>query len=177
MNAGGHIVAPAARSRCSRPTQFASNSVRNQAAPIPNVTLAGKIQWILYWFVQGEAVTSGGIGAANPPRADSANTFMLAFCANPTCYAPLHSFAEGRLFQFEVTSISVAASDDTTEPFDEKPERQTAQFWLCGQCASSMTLTLEPLRGLKLVPIGESRHSDGGDLAGNEDEIRPMNSC
>src|SRR5438876_7350783 len=72
---------------------------------------------------------------------------MLAHCVNPNCYASLHSFCEGRLFQFEVVSISVAASDDTTAPFDEKPERQTAHFWLCGRCADSMTLMLEPARG------------------------------
>jgi hypothetical protein len=102
---------------------------------------------------------------------------MLAYCANPSCYTPLHSFAEGRLFQFEVVSISVAANDDTSEPFDEKPERQTAQFWLCGNCASSMTLTLEPMRGLKLVPIGDAKRNDGSEFSGNDDEIRPMNSC
>ena len=78
---------------------------------------------------------------------------MLAYCVNPSCYAPLHSFSEGRLFQFEIVSISVAASDDTTAPFDEKPERQAAQFWLCGHCASNMTLLLEPVKGLRLVPL------------------------
>src|SRR5436190_4565448 len=81
---------------------------------------------------------------------------MLAHCTNPICCAPLHSFSEGRLFQFEVVSISVAASDDTTAPFDEKPERQTAHFWLCGRCADSMTLCLDPARGLRVIPIGLS---------------------
>jgi hypothetical protein len=83
---------------------------------------------------------------------------MLAYCANPSCYAPLHSFAEGRLFQFEIVSISVSASDDMAEPFDEKPERQTAQFWLCGSCASAMTLVLEPQKGLRLVPVSQSEN-------------------
>lgn len=81
---------------------------------------------------------------------------MLAYCANPSCRAPLHSFAEGRLFQFEVVSISISASDDRSEPFDEKPERQTAQFWLCGACASTMTLVLEPQKGLALVPLSRA---------------------
>src|SRR5437764_5609155 len=102
---------------------------------------------------------------------------MLAHCVNPNCYALLHSFCEGRLFQFEVVSISVAASDDTTEPFDEKPERQTAQFWLCGRCAASMTLNLDPMRGLKLIPLSESQSVESGDLPGGGDEVRPMNSC
>jgi hypothetical protein len=82
---------------------------------------------------------------------------MLARCVNPTCYAPLHSFCEGRLFQFEVVSISVAAVDDK---FDEQPDRQTAHFWLCGRCANEMTLLLEPRRGLRLVPTSEDKAQD-----------------
>jgi hypothetical protein len=59
------------------------------------------------------------------------------------------------LFQFEVVSISLAASDDSTAPFDEKPQRETVHFWLCGRCASSFSLVLEPARGLKLVSLQE----------------------
>src|SRR5207302_10331014 len=79
---------------------------------------------------------------------------MLAHCVNPTCCAPLHSYSEGRLLQFEVVSISIAASDDTCQLFDEKPERQTTHFWLCGRCADTMTLALERLRGLKVILLG-----------------------
>jgi len=75
---------------------------------------------------------------------------MLARCVNESCNRPLHSFSEGRLFQFEVVSISLAASDETSAPFDEKPQRETVHFWLCGRCASSYTLVLEPARGVKL---------------------------
>ena len=78
---------------------------------------------------------------------------MLAYCANEGCNRPLHSFSEGRLFQFEVVSISVAASDEKCAPFDEHPERQTLHLWLCGRCASSMTLVLEPARGVKVASI------------------------
>ena len=80
---------------------------------------------------------------------------MLARCVNENCNRPLHSFSEGRLFQFEVVSISLAASDENSAPFDEKPQRETVHFWLCGRCASSYTLVLEPARGLKLVSVGE----------------------
>src|SRR5205809_6307699 len=81
---------------------------------------------------------------------------MLAHCVNPNCYASLHSFCEGRLFQFEVVSISVAASDDTTARFVAKPGRQTAHFWLCGRCADSMTLMLDPVWGLRVVSVALS---------------------
>ena len=80
---------------------------------------------------------------------------MLAYCANEGCGRPLHSFSEGRLFQFEVVSISVAASDEKSAPFDEHPERQTLHLWLCGRCASTMTLVLEPARGVKVASIAE----------------------
>jgi hypothetical protein len=78
---------------------------------------------------------------------------MIAHCVNPNCGAQLHSFVEGRLFQFEVVSISVSATDDAGAPFDEEPCSQTAQFWLCGRCAASMSLVLEPVHGLKIVPL------------------------
>lgn len=88
---------------------------------------------------------------------------MLAYCANEGCNRPLHSFSEGRLFQFEVVSISVAASDEKCAPFDEHPHRQTLHLWLCGRCASSMTLVLEPARGVKVASL-EERHNERPEL-------------
>lgn len=82
---------------------------------------------------------------------------MLANCANESCTRQLHSFTEGRLFQFEIVSISLAATDEACAPFDEKPLRETVHFWLCGQCASNFNLVLEPSRGLKLVSISGER--------------------
>jgi hypothetical protein len=78
---------------------------------------------------------------------------MIAYCVNPNCGAQLHSFVEGRLFQFEVVSISVSATDEASAPFDEEPKSQSAQFWLCGRCAASMSLILEPMNGLRIVPL------------------------
>jgi hypothetical protein len=52
-----------------------------------------------------------------------------------------------------VVSISISATDRSTTPFDEKPKSQTAQFWLCGRCAATMSLELEPINGLRLVPV------------------------
>lgn len=78
---------------------------------------------------------------------------MVAQCANPNCGTQLRSFLEGRLFQFEVVSISISAVDRSDALFEEKPRSQTAQFWLCGQCAGNMRLELEPINGLRLVPL------------------------
>jgi len=65
----------------------------------------------------------------------------------------LSSLSEGRLFQFEIVSISVSATDDSEQDFDETPSKETAHFWLCGECATTMALTLEPVNGLRLVPL------------------------
>ncbi|HXY13842.1 MAG TPA: hypothetical protein VEI26_05015 [Terriglobales bacterium] len=78
---------------------------------------------------------------------------MVAHCVNPNCGTQLHSFVEGRLFQFEVVSISISATDEARAPFDEEPKSLTAQFWLCGRCAASMSLVLEPMHGLKIIPL------------------------
>ena len=78
---------------------------------------------------------------------------MLGHCVNPDCGAPLHSFSEGRLYQFEIVSISIAATDSAKAPFDEKPERQAVHYWLCGRCAGNLNLQLEPLQGLRVVPL------------------------
>jgi hypothetical protein len=82
---------------------------------------------------------------------------MLIRCANPNCHIPRKSYSEGRLFQFEIVAISVAASDDTCEPFDEKPERKISHFWLCESCAAKMSLELDPKQGLRLVPLRENQ--------------------
>ena len=102
---------------------------------------------------------------------------MLAHCVNPDCYAPLRSFAEGRLFQFEVVSISIAANDEMAAPFDEKPERQTAHFWLCGRCADRMTLVLEPMRGLKIVLVGAAAATEMTDVPLENLEFGQSNNC
>jgi hypothetical protein len=78
---------------------------------------------------------------------------MLGHCVNPDCCAPLRSFSEGRLYQFEIVSISITATDSAKAPFDEKPERQAVHYWLCGRCADTLNLQLEPLQGLRVVPL------------------------
>jgi hypothetical protein len=57
------------------------------------------------------------------------------------------------LYQFEIVSISISATDENSENLDETPHRETANFWLCSACAKTMTLTLEPASGLRLLPL------------------------
>jgi hypothetical protein len=101
---------------------------------------------------------------------------MLARCVNESCSRPLHSFSEGRLFQFEVVSISLAATDENSAPFDEKPLRETVHFWLCGHCASIFTLVLEPARGLKLVSVDDVR-STGAEHSVTAPDLLQAKRC
>lgn len=78
---------------------------------------------------------------------------MIGRCMNSNCNSALYTPSEGRLFHFEINSISVSASDGPLNGIDEKQQSQTAQFWLCADCASSVKLTLDPIDGLKLVPL------------------------
>jgi len=79
--------------------------------------------------------------------------FVLLHCVNRNCQRPLDSFSDGRLYHFDIVSISVPAVDEDRLQFDEIPKRKTFQFWLCGPCSQTMTVTLEPLDGLRLVPL------------------------
>jgi hypothetical protein len=102
---------------------------------------------------------------------------MLARCVNEGCKRPLYSFSEGRLFQFEVVSISLAASDEGSAPFDEKPQRETVHFWLCGRCASSMSLVLEPARGLKLVSLEEQQKAESAEHSVDRGDAWQAKQC
>jgi hypothetical protein len=54
---------------------------------------------------------------------------MLAKCLNPLCDAPFRYLRQGRMFNLE---IPVAAGH---------PHRRE-HFWLCDQCAASLTVVL-----------------------------------
>lgn len=101
---------------------------------------------------------------------------MVGHCVNENCNRPLSALAEGRLFQFEVVSISLAVRDESKAPFDEKPKRKTVHFWLCGECASSFTLVLEPQRGLKLISLEESGMGDF-EHPGKPVDAMPAGQC
>jgi hypothetical protein len=52
--------------------------------------------------------------------------------------------------------MSLAADDDNKKDFDEIRNREMAHFWLCGRCSTTMTLVLEPLGGIQLVPLEDT---------------------
>ncbi len=65
---------------------------------------------------------------------------MVSKCANPGCSATFHYLRDGKVFQLQVDS------GRPTEPQLLQPTRPPAHvehFWLCGLCASTMTLLVD----------------------------------
>ncbi len=56
---------------------------------------------------------------------------MVSKCANPGCSATFHYLRDGKVFQLQVESAG------PTEP------HRVEYFWLCGLCASTMTLLVD----------------------------------
>jgi hypothetical protein len=95
---------------------------------------------------------------------------VVGECANPECDVPFRYFRDGKLFRFDP---SVPFTPIGIQP-DGAARRRIENFWLCGSCASKMTLTSEdgvgvttrPLRhsmGSVTVSIGESQILQAGD--------------
>lgn len=77
---------------------------------------------------------------------------MVSHCANPSCATPLRYLRDGRLFQFEVRSLSQPGASGRGEGEKYKrPSRRVWHYWLCGHCSSDMTLQFDQLQGLKLT--------------------------
>lgn len=73
---------------------------------------------------------------------------MVSNCANPACAVPLRYLRDGRLYQFEVRPKS---ADHQPFPSSKGP-RKVSHFWLCGECASKLTLVFDQLRAVVLKP-------------------------
>ena len=79
---------------------------------------------------------------------------MVGKCANRNYGAPFRYFRDGRLFAFELSSRWPREAAKSMAD-----HRSVEHFWLCGQCASTLTLILERDRGVVARPLscnGES---------------------
>jgi hypothetical protein len=63
---------------------------------------------------------------------------VVANCANPECGVPFRYFREGRLCRFDLNHFGPAPVGP-----DVTAHRRGEYFWLCGSCASRMTLISE----------------------------------
>jgi hypothetical protein len=75
---------------------------------------------------------------------------MVSKCANPACSAPFLYLHEGRIFFLR------GATAATTDVADAVVER----YWLCGDCAETLTLVLRDDRvALQPLPARAPVHS------------------
>jgi len=68
---------------------------------------------------------------------------------------PLRYLQDGRLFQFEVRPKLPMAGQLPENPSTSRTERlvrKVSHFWLCGKCASSLTLAFDALKGVVVKP-------------------------
>ncbi len=63
---------------------------------------------------------------------------MLSKCANPACLSPFLYLHEGTIFNIEVEGEPAVNSDGSITR-----ARRLEHYWLCGECARSMTVVYE----------------------------------
>jgi hypothetical protein len=71
---------------------------------------------------------------------------MLSKCANSSCSTAFLYLHDGKLFRMDVADTDVASADI------RKPPRRLEFFWLCNECAASMTLTYKQGVGVVATP-------------------------
>jgi hypothetical protein len=90
---------------------------------------------------------------------------VVGECANRDCGAPFRYFRDGRLFAFELSGRWPSGGEKTTAD-----HRSVEHFWLCGQCASTLTLILERDRGVVARPLS----CNGASLDVRDDELQAI---
>lgn len=68
---------------------------------------------------------------------------MLAKCANPSCENRFRYLREGKLFSFR----GVPLDDQVIRNCETKEH-----WWLCPQCAVTLTIRFDPASGMRVVP-------------------------
>jgi hypothetical protein len=83
---------------------------------------------------------------------------MLSKCANPGCSNPFRYLHEGKLFSMENEIQREDNSSAANGPNEKKSVRRLEFFWLCDNCASTMTLVYEKGIGVKARPLVASKY-------------------
>jgi hypothetical protein len=79
--------------------------------------------------------------------------FMLHKCANSACQTSFRKLTEGKLFLVETGEL------DLVQPqadWERASHRRIEHYWLCDQCASSLTLVYERGRGVVAILLDRS---------------------
>ena len=78
---------------------------------------------------------------------------MVSKCANPGCSAPFQYLRDGKVFQLEVRGQSSPGPQLLNAG---KPSAHLEHFWLCGACASTLTLLVDKGQ-VVTVPLEHAR--------------------
>jgi len=77
---------------------------------------------------------------------------MVSKCANPNCSTPFHYFREGKIFRVELDGSGTVRPTGPQLVTESGKVPRLEHFWLCGNCASTMTLVLRQGKGVAAVP-------------------------
>jgi hypothetical protein len=80
---------------------------------------------------------------------------MLHKCANPACAVRFRNLGRGKLFQIEAEYLEAPAPRPSASGRRVRTLRRVERYWLCDECASSLTLTFDQSRGVVTVPLPE----------------------
>jgi hypothetical protein len=78
---------------------------------------------------------------------------MLHKCANPACAVRFRNLGRGKLFQIESEYLEASGLRPSASGRRVRALRRVERYWLCDECASSLTLTFDQNRGVVTVPL------------------------
>ena len=77
---------------------------------------------------------------------------MVSKCANPDCSASFRYFHKGKLFKVETAAGPDRRRAMGKDDEHEKLLRRLEFYWLCENCAATMTLAYQPDVGISVRP-------------------------
>jgi hypothetical protein len=97
---------------------------------------------------------------------------VLNKCANPVCATRFRKLSQGKLFLVETEPLAGSALKRAR--WKGQPSRHIEHYWLCDQCAFTLTLSYEKGRGVVAVPrpdTAKKRPAAAAALAGDVQAI------
>ena len=80
---------------------------------------------------------------------------MLHKCANPNCIVRFRFLGQGKLFQIESEYLEAPSAVQERTAQRSRSSRRIERYWLCDECASTLTLTFDQSHGIVTVPLSE----------------------
>lgn len=78
---------------------------------------------------------------------------MVSKCVNPECSATFLYLRQGKLFRRETDTVHANDSFLGADPETRKASRHVEFYWLCDDCAATMTLTYKKGVGVTTEPL------------------------